>query len=338
MNPTLSRDWEQRFQELKKFRKKFGHCDVPSVWPHNPKLAKWVKVQRNYHSSLPLEKLERLYNLGFAFDRPTQLWLDRFFELVDFKKKHGHCHVPCRWRKNPQLGEWVSEQRKKHRKRIIALERQQRLENVGFVWDAVDEHWHNLFKRLMAFKKYHGHCNVPRGYPKDRSLARWVVRQRQEKHLLRPSHIRALDQVEFDWQRFETEWKTQFEALQAYKKKYGHCCVPCYWNRNRRLGGWVSKQRRDLKKNVLSPKRKRLLDDLGFHWQPHQAKWNQRYQELVSFKSKFGHTRVPRSWPRNPSLGSWVSHMRESKAKLANDRYGKLERLGLFRTRNTRTS
>ena len=34
--------WEQRFEELKAFKKQHGHCKVPTTYQPNPALGHWV--------------------------------------------------------------------------------------------------------------------------------------------------------------------------------------------------------------------------------------------------------------------------------------------------------
>ena len=44
--------------------------------------------------------------------------------------------------------------------------------------DAQDQReWEAMFKRLQAFKRQHGHCNVPEVYAPDQQLANWVQLQ-----------------------------------------------------------------------------------------------------------------------------------------------------------------
>jgi hypothetical protein len=44
--------WFQRLSELKEFRRRHGHCNVPSVYVSNQKLSTWVKCQRRQHKLL----------------------------------------------------------------------------------------------------------------------------------------------------------------------------------------------------------------------------------------------------------------------------------------------
>ena len=36
--------WEERWNELREFKQKYGHCRVPKNYSSNPQLAVWVKV------------------------------------------------------------------------------------------------------------------------------------------------------------------------------------------------------------------------------------------------------------------------------------------------------
>ena len=54
--------------------------------------------------------------------------------LVKYKKKHGHCDVPSSCPSEPDLANWVANQR--HRKKMgsLAVDRVKKLEEIGFVW------------------------------------------------------------------------------------------------------------------------------------------------------------------------------------------------------------
>ena len=62
------------------------------------------------------------------------------------------------------------------------------------------------------------------------------------------------------------------------------------------------------------------LESLGnFVWTVHRAPvplaprtswWDLRYGELVEYRKRHGHTKVPQHWPENKGLGKWVAKMR----------------------------
>lgn len=39
--------WESLFAQLAEFKRRYGHCAVPTPWPENPRLATWVSNQRH---------------------------------------------------------------------------------------------------------------------------------------------------------------------------------------------------------------------------------------------------------------------------------------------------
>ena len=54
--------WNQRFEELKKFKEKHGHCRVPR---NTPKLGVWVKKQRGVRrASNSEERTIKLQEIG----------------------------------------------------------------------------------------------------------------------------------------------------------------------------------------------------------------------------------------------------------------------------------
>ena len=72
--------WERRFQEIKKFKRKHGHCNVPTKSAENRALGRWVSTQRTMYKnymkgfvgkSLTREEQERriflLLEEGFLF-------------------------------------------------------------------------------------------------------------------------------------------------------------------------------------------------------------------------------------------------------------------------------
>jgi hypothetical protein len=57
------------------------------------------------------------------------------------------------------------------------------------------------------------------------------------------------------------------------------------------------------------------LGCLGFSWSlrptPEKVDWDTRLDQLKEFKMENGHLLVPRKYPKNPQLGTWVQTQRE---------------------------
>src|SRR5262249_45292844 len=143
------------------------------------RLGQWVRVQRQLRETMPLERRQRLGELGFVWDVLNAQWEEGFHYLQLFHEREGHCRVPLRLREQGyRLGQWVRDQRKD--KETMPLERRKRLEELGFVWNALVADWEDGFAALQQFRQREGHCRVPQGHLEQGfRLGQWVSRQRQ---------------------------------------------------------------------------------------------------------------------------------------------------------------
>ncbi|GFH46929.1 hypothetical protein CTEN210_03403 [Chaetoceros tenuissimus] len=231
--------------------------------------------------------------------------------------------------------------------------------------------WEKRYDALVAYKKEHGDCLVPRGFP---NLGDWVPAQRKMYKKLRksivngkteiewsPSMTKArfekLDKLGFDWDPDNTSWEMNYNALVVYKEEYGHCLVPRKYKKNETLlGSWMANQRTlymELQESIkpgktepewpskkLTKARFEKLNKLGFVWFVKEATWEKNYNALVAYKKEYGHCCVPQGFPENPKLANWVSNQRvlykklqekgngESETGLTKDRIEKLNELG----------
>jgi hypothetical protein len=88
-------------------------------------------------------------------------WNDRFQDLVDFKKRTGHCLVPHNYPLNQQLAQWVKRQRYQFKLKNMSRHstlvgiRQEALKVMGFVWDSHKAAWIERLEALKLFKVEH---------------------------------------------------------------------------------------------------------------------------------------------------------------------------------------
>jgi hypothetical protein len=118
---------------------------------------------------------------------------------------------------------------------------------------------------------------------------------------------------------YDQRWKNRFQDLVKYKLAHGDCIVPKSY-KDKGLHSWVRKQR-ILKKDFdlgltsdesMTPERVNALNSIGFAWvvghQSNDQQWEANFQQLVVFKSQYGHTRVPQAYDKN--LHKWVLNQR----------------------------
>ena len=134
-------------------------------------LGLWVKRQRNDHISnkIRIDRKGLLDKIGFAWkddgtrklNRLDKLWHQQYENLVDFKRKTGHCLVPRRHEQEKSLGRWVGTQRSDHKNNIMLPDRKEALDQIDFVWNVKDHQWRLRHDELVAFKRQHQHCLRP---------------------------------------------------------------------------------------------------------------------------------------------------------------------------------
>lgn len=200
-------DRQSNFQamlaELKTFREKFGHCDVPRRYKENQRLAVWVANLRSRRKKglLSRERVEELDRLGFLWESNRRLWQNYFDALAQFIKEHGHSFVPIDYEENPSLAKWVRNLRKDVRRQSVSERRIAALRAIGFDFEVREKVWYERFDQLRLFKERFGHCLVPNAWPENRTLSRWVSHQRQcyKNGQIEAERVALLDSLGFVW-------------------------------------------------------------------------------------------------------------------------------------------
>ena len=109
---------------------------------------------------MPAERRQRLDEIGFVWDPLESGWEEGLAALTSFKGREGHCDVPALHSEGTfPLGRWVNRQRVN--RDTMSAKRRQRLDAIGFVWNALEAAWEEAFAALKAFKAREGHCRVP---------------------------------------------------------------------------------------------------------------------------------------------------------------------------------
>jgi len=220
--------WDEWYGRLALYKDREGHCSVPAKYktPDGYRLGSWVSAQRLAQDKLSDERRGRLDTLGFVWNPHDTDWETGFSYLKRYNRREGHCVVPQGHKENGyRLGSWVSAQRLK--KDRLSPERRQRLDELGFVWDALEASWDEGFAHLKLYKEREDHCRVPRGHKENGfPLDQWISVQRAKKDKLLPERRQRLDELGFVWDAREAAWEEGFRHLKLYKEREGHCRVP----------------------------------------------------------------------------------------------------------------
>jgi hypothetical protein len=267
---------------------------------------------------------------AYLVAQTTESWMFWYGLLETFVKERGHCRVPQSYEENGfQLGAWVNNQRV--RRNRISIERQQKLDELGFIWDQLEADWNEGLSYLKAYREREGHCRVPHGYVENGyALGKWVSVQRQRQHVLSEERRQRLNELGFSWDPYEERWDAGLSHLQTYKQREGHCSVPLQYKTpdGYLLGRWVSNQR--VSQDKLSDECKARLDALGFDWNPLDTAWEDGLEHLRAFVTEHKHCQVPQDYqsPDGFRLGSWVTGRRTRKDNLSPEQIEILDALG----------
>jgi len=288
-------------------------------------------------------------------------WIEMVKKLQSYRQEHnGSCIVPAKYPPDQKLGTWVKNQRQLHRKNLLAKDRFDQLNKMGFDWTskrdlAFQDQWANMIQRLKVYQKdNNGGSIVPKGYDKDPQLGSWVTKQRHwyKKGSLSQGRFEQLDAIGFEWtvttfnktpkrvQNNEDKWTNMHKRLDAYQQEHdGSCDVPQGYRPDPSLGSWVNRQRQNYNKGLLTQERIDKLDAIGFQWVPSfEDKWTDMFKRLQAYQEEHdGRTDVPRQYLQDPQLGDWALKQRRyrSQGLLIKERCDRLDAIGFEWTRNT---
>ncbi len=352
--------WEERYAEMVAFKNAHGHCEIPVVFPENPRLGRLVNTLRTQkaNGTMSAERVDELEQIGFAWNSGrrsmvevggevvSEVWNARYEELLAYKQLHGNCDVPAEFAANRPLANWVSSQRQAKKRAGLLEAREKLLESIGFNWRPNFERrtWEAFYTELLAYKEAHGDCDVPAHDAANSQLAKWVVVQRRNRRLGRLSgeHEERLSGVGFLWQSGSTRkpWNVRYAELLAYRSDHGHCDVSTKDSIHASLGIWVASQRQQGKLGLLSDEQVHLLNEMDFSWTVDSARksWEVRYAELLAYRAVHSHCDVSTRDPLHASLGIWVAAQRQhaKHGRLTPEQTQKLGEAGFnwqFRTR-----
>ncbi len=264
--------WERQLEALTAFKRKTGHCNVPYGDRRKRQLWTWLDTQRQRKRKGKMPECQRLQleSLGVVWEPVKNEWDKHYAALLEFKAQAGHCNVPPTYKANPQLGRWLSMQRRKNRLGTLSTRKIRILEDLGVEWEPRDARWEGQCRDLRKFYEENGHCELRYGDAQTLSLWHWLSVQRglRRKGKLSAERVSRLESIGVSWEVAETFWDARFRELQKFAAEEGHCDVPQNYGENPGLGAWVARQRKLRREKTLSADRIKQLTALGITWRP----------------------------------------------------------------------
>lgn len=334
-------EWWERLAEAKAYHDDHGHMAVPQS---QGALGRWIQKQRIRKGSLPRDRRKALEALGMTWKVHDEAWVRAYSAARQFRETHGHLQIPSDYEtEGMRLGDWIGTQRGAWRAGLLIPERKELLDELGMIWNTIDEKWEQGIQSAWTYKAKYGHLRVAQseifeGFP----LGRWLSDRRRDRKAgkMPPERVRTLDGLGIAWNprgdtraRRDLAWSEGFEAAKSYKDARGHLRVPMTLVVDGYpLGAWICKQRDRRRRGTLEPGQERSLDALGMVWGPFEASWERGFEAAMGYWKEHGNLLVPQRFTVNGfRLGGWISTQRakERAGLLAPARKQLLDEVGM---------
>jgi hypothetical protein len=366
------------YQRLVRYKEEQGHCLVPRKYVKDPKLSTWVETQRmlwnrDYRNVAPIVAVKTAAVKTVA--RSGSL------SGYDYWTSNSDCpSYDCGLNTTTQTAECATLPLEPHPFRIendtpsdttltpnqvaaamvsinngkrLTIEQKRKLDGLGFVWSLrakkIEDQWDEMFKQLVMYKEEYGDCLVPCRFERNMKLGKWVscsavtsvwltltieAKRISFRQISPFSHYRSRRYVlaYFQGSDDRTCLFTPFFPL-GLQQRYEYTIL----QRSSRLNesatagtafknlvgvplSTIDVHSHTMKKGShranprLTEDRIRLLESIGFHWKiKHKMKrhydkhWESMFDRLKAFKDSNGHCFVPKRYPADLKLGTWVS-------------------------------
>ncbi len=314
------------------------------------KLEKRGKIPDNYdheYSAITptFERFKMLNDLGFVWRIVSRIsWEERFQQLMTFYEIHGHCNLKLSADfQNKGLLIWFKRQINKYwsmveyqndpdidspenesfsKRNLLTSQQISKLESLGIDWNMLNRiEFENGLSELKTYKELYGDTLVPTELPQMPNLPQWVsnVRRHYEwsikgkKTPLLVDQINKLTQLGFVWTVEEAQWwhiHKKFQKNEArgmtkdMQRKLSKLMMQQQdWGE---LGSKVVSQYRDGNDQTNKTEQESVLMDID-----DDSDWNKMFKSLKQFVAETGSTLVPRVYPKNSELATWVTMQRE---------------------------
>lgn len=241
-------------------------------------ISSWITTQRRKYreQKLTQEQAKKLSELpNWQWETKSDPWELGLQSLQRYVSVHQSSLVPhkCIF-EGFALGVWVGAQRKKYRTGTLSAKQQTILEAFPrWNWSPHADAWNEMFIALTEYVGMTGLAQPPAAHQhKDLNLGMWVSSQRTKfkKGQLETWQIEKLTSLTgWIWSFSEESWIKNFECLVDYIRINGHSNIRVSQTvGDINLGDWVQKQRQAKKKNRLSERQIRLLENVdGWEWE-----------------------------------------------------------------------
>ena len=270
-------------------------------------------------------------------------WEYMYGEAKEYEKEHGDLLPRQEYvtENGARLGRWISVQRINYGNGTLSEERIRKLEQIGMSWLTLRERrWDEIYEQAKKYYEENGSLKYSNNM--SRSLAEWLIRQRQKQRegLLSKEQFKKLSDIGMIWE-FEDSWEKKYELAKKYYEDRGDLDIPANYvtEDGVKLGAWYRGVRERYADGALGEDRKKRLEDIGIEWESILSRNRSRYYELAKkYYEENGDLNVNPNYVTEDGtrLGAWISAQRYAykKQRLTKEQIKLLEDIGMSWQRN----
>ena len=241
------------------------------------KVGRWLTKQRsNFRAGkLSRDRIAQLESIpNWTWEPIDSKWEEGFSRLSVFLEREGSAKVPEDYSEaGYNLGTWVRHQKAKYRQGRMSTEQARRFEELpGWVWDAIDSRWDQMYAELLVLIGDGGFEGFSRSRTgESEKVGRWLTKQRSNFRAgkLSRDRIAQLESIpNWTWVPFDSKWEKGFSRLCEFLEREGTANVPSkYSESGYNLGFWVKHQRSKFRQGRMSTEQARRFEELpGWVW------------------------------------------------------------------------
>lgn len=326
LNDTLTATWDMYYECAQKYFNDNGNLEIPAryITEEGYALGSWIANQKairkgTINGKLTENQINKLDSIHMIWEDYNDLnWSKHYHAAKQYYKEHGNLEVPSRYvnADGVSLGRWISSVRRWYNsgahKKYLQNDRVKQLEDIGMIWNAMDNSWKQNFKLAEQYYREHRNLDVPSNYKtKDGThLGSWIGRQKQlhRTNSLSNDQIMKLNSIGMDWMdRVDRIWEKGFLEAKKYYEKYGDLNVPVKYETDNlfSLGTWIQRQRSLYKNKKISDDRIKRLTDIGMNW--NLDNWESRFKLVKQYYEEHGNINISQKEViQGVWLGKWI--------------------------------
>ena len=349
LNDTLTATWDMYYECAQKYFNDNGNLEIPAryITEEGYALGSWIANQKairkgTINGKLTENQINKLDSIHMIWEDYNDLnWSKHYYAAKQYYKEHGNLEVPSRYvnADGVSLGRWISSVRRWYNsgahKKYLQNDRVKQLEDIGMIWNAMDNSWKQNFKLAEQYYREHRNLDVPSNYKtKDGThLGSWIGRQKQlhRTNSLSNDQIMKLNSIGMDWMdRVDRIWEKGFLEAKKYYEKYGDLNVPVKYETDNlfSLGTWIQRQRSLYKNKKISDDRIKRLTDIGMKW--NLDNWKFRFDLVKKYYEEHGNINISQKEViQGVWIGKWIVSQKKAmeSGKLTNEQIEMLKTL-----------